>query len=574
MRQVLRWGVLVSMGLSAAVCGAPGPQLRGVWMHATQIKTPAEADVMVAKIDKANLNAVFLLVWYWGGQAFFQSDLCPMGEGVQAGHDPLGYMVRQCHKRGIQVHAWFVCGAYGATRPRHVLDKHPDWAVDEGAGGSLWYDFGKPEVRRFQSDLMIECLRKYDIDGLHFDYVRYGPKQCYCSHCQNEFARRYGFEPMTGRRRTTFPTVVAGMTANPLASPTTAVVLAEFSDGSPAIALNKLGAGSVLLLNWHAENEMPPAVSETVKLTLGVWTTGGGKVLLATTEATKAEYGTGPLDAARNALTRLGCTPGTIGAERIATLAAGNVLVLPAVYVIDEKTAGDIEAFVRRGGQALVIDGPVKSMHLPAVRRVTGFERPGRYTNRDEVIRSTGRSPLVPRGEHQLDLARERARAQKWAQFRTEGVSDLVRDVYRRAKAVKPKAQVTAAVLSSLDAAQAEYQDWPGWLREGTIDYVIPMAYGADTRRLGREIAQWKTIDPRLARIIPGLSIYDTRDGRTVTRDVGVIREQHRLCRQQGAHGNVYFSLPYLNDEVMNLFSREFYPREASVYVPPLKPVR
>ena len=574
MRELLRWGVLLSMGLSAAVCGAAGPQLRGVWMHATQIKTPAEADAMVAKIDKAHLNAVFLLVWYWGGQAFFHSELCPMGEGVQAGYDPLGYMVRRCHKRGIQVHAWFVCGAYGATRPRHVLDKHPDWAVDEGAGGSLWYDFGKPEVRRFQSDLMIECLRKYDIDGLHFDYIRYGPKQCYCRHCQNEFARRYGFEPMTGRRRTTFPTVVAGMTGNPLALPTTAVALAEFSDGSPAIALNKLGAGSVLLLNWHAENEMPPAVSETVKLTLGVWTTGGGKVLLATTEATRAEYGTGPLDAARNALTRLGCTPGTIGAERIATLAAGNVLVLPAVYIIDEKTAGDMEAFVRRGGQVLLIDGPVKSMHLPAVRRVTGFERPGRYANRDEVIRSTGRSPLVPRGEHQLDLARERARAQKWAQFRTEGVSELVRDVYRRGKAVKPKAHVSAAVLSDVAAARAGYQDWPGWLREGTIDYVVPMAYGADTHRLGREVAQWKTVDPHLARIIPGLSIYDTPGGRTVTRDAGVIREQYRLCRQQGAHGNVYFSLQYLNGDVMNLFGRELYPREAPVYIPPVKPVR
>ena len=574
MRRLLRWVMLLSMGLSAAAGAAPGPELRGIWMHATQTKTPREADALVARIDKANLNAVFLHVWYWGGQAFFESELCPMGDGVQAGYDPLGYMVKQCHRRGIQVHAWFVNGAYGATQPKHALDKHPDWAVDEGAGGSLWYDFGKPEVRRFQSDLMIECLRKYDIDGLHFDYIRYGPKQCYCDHCQNEFARRYGFEPMTGARRTTFPAVLAGMSANPLASATTAAVLAEFSDGSPAIALNKLGAGSVLLLNWHAENEMPPAVSETVRLMLGVWTTSGGMVYLTTTEATKAEYGTGSLDAARTALTRLGCRPATIDASRIGKLPAGSVLVLPAVYVIGEKTAGDVEAFVRRGGQLLMLDGPVKSMHLPAVRRVTGFAKPGRYVHRDEVIRSTGRSPLVPRGEHQIDLKKEKARAEKWAQFRSQGVTELVRDVCRRAKAAKPKAQVTAAVLSSPASAQKAYQDWPRWLREGTIDYVVPMAYVADTHKLGEEIAQWKRIDPHLTRIIPGLSIYDTQDGRTVTRDVRLIRQQHQLCLRQGAHGNVYFSLQYLNDGLVGLFGREFYQKEAPAYVPTVRPAR
>ena len=222
--------------------GAP-PELRGVWIHGPQIKTPAEADAVVAKIERAHLNAAFVLVWYWGGQTYFRSTLCPMADGVPPGYDPLGYMVEQCHKRGIQVHAWFVNGAYGAPEVRHVLDKHPEWAVQDGLGG-LWYDFSKPEVRRFESDLMIECLRKYNIDGLQFDYIRYGPHQCYCDYCQSTFARRYGFPALTRERRTTYPAGVT-ITGNPLAKPTTALVLAEFYDGTPAIALNKLGKGAV-----------------------------------------------------------------------------------------------------------------------------------------------------------------------------------------------------------------------------------------------------------------------------------------------------------------------------------------
>ncbi|MCL5281069.1 MAG: family 10 glycosylhydrolase, partial [Planctomycetes bacterium] len=259
---------LTTLLLPACLFGAQTPELRGIWVHGTQIKTPAAADALVARIERANLNAVSVLVWYWGGQAYFQSSLCPMAEGVPGGYDPLGYMVRQCHRRGIQVHAWFVNGAYGAPEIRHVLDKHPDWAVQDGAGG-LWYDFSKPEVRRFESDLMIECLRKYDIDGLQFDYIRYGPHQCYCNYCQATFAHRYGFAPITRERLTTFPTG-ATITGNPLIKPTTALVIADFYDGTPAIALNKLGRGAVLLLNWHAENEMPPAVAATVKLVLGI----------------------------------------------------------------------------------------------------------------------------------------------------------------------------------------------------------------------------------------------------------------------------------------------------------------
>jgi uncharacterized lipoprotein YddW (UPF0748 family) len=537
-------------------------------MHATQIKTPAEADAVVARIERAHFNAAFILVWYWGGQAYFQSAMCPMGEGVPAGCDPLAYMVEQCHKRDIQVHAWFVNGFYGSQEIRHVLDKHPDWAVQDGGGGKLWYDFSRPEVRRFQSDLMIECLRKYDIDGLQFDYVRYGPQQCYCDYCQTTFARRYGFEPMTKERRTTLP-AAADITANPLAKPTTAVVLAELSDGTPAIAMNKLGEGMVLLLNWHAEIDMPPAVAESVKLTLGVWTTGGAPVHITTTVATRGEYGTTSLEAARASLTRLGYRPTSIPAEKIAGLPAGSVLVLPAVYIIPDDVARSLEQFVRKGGKLLIIDGPVKSMSVAAMQRVTGFAATGRYIRRLDVIESTGRSPLVPKGRHHLDLAQWKLRTAQWAEFRKMGVTELVRDVYRRAKGLKPQAQVSAAVFASMESADSVYQEWPRWLRDKTIDFVIPMAYMADNAELARQIGQWKTIDPQLQRIIPGLSIYQETAGKTVTRNLDLIRSQHSLCRRQGAHGNLHFSLQYLSDPLIDVFRTELYPTEVPVYTPP-----
>jgi len=559
--------LLATFFLPVCLSGAQTPELRGVWVHGTQIKTPAAADAVVARIERANLNTVFVLVWYWGGQAYFQSSLCPMGEGVQPGHDPLGYLVQRCHQRGIQVHAWFVNGAYGAPEVRHVLDKHPDWGVQDGAGG-LWYDFSKPEVRRFESDLMIECLRKYDINGLHFDYIRYGPHQCYCDYCQTTFARRYGFAPMTRERRTSFPAGVT-ITANPLAKPTTALVIADFYDGTPALALNKLGRGAVLLLNWHAENEMPPAVAETVKLVLRIWTSNDAPIHLTTTAANRAEYGGSALEAARASLSRLGYRATSIPSENIDRLTANTVLVLPAVYLIPEDTAGEIERFVRKGGKLLIIDGPTKSIQLAAMQRITGFAAGGRYLNRDDVIRSTGRSPLAPRGTHQMNLWDWKRRQAKWAEFRKLGVTELVRDVYRRVKGLKPNVQVTAAVMSALESADAAYQEWPRWLREKTIDYVIPMAYTDNTSELSRQIAQWKKVDPSLQRIVPGLSIYQDDTGKPAPRGLDLVRRQRNLCRQQGAHGNLYFSMEYLTDPLIGVFRTEFYPIEAPAYIPP-----
>ncbi len=554
--------------VSASRTLADPPQLRGIWMHATQIKTPTEADSMVTRIDRANLNAVFLLVWYWGGQAYYHSDLCPMGEGIQDGYDPLGYMVRQCHRRGIEVHAWFVNGAYGASQPRHVLDEHPDWAVDNGGAGQIWYDFGKPEVREFQSDLMIECLEKYDIDGLHFDYIRYGPHVCFCDHCQKEFARRYGFEPVTEEQRGTFP-VFAEISANTLKHPTTATVLAEFAeDNIPAIALNEHGEGQVLMLNWHAESDMPAAAAESVKRFLKSWTSEGQRVFITNTPANRRQYGERFVAKASSMLRRLGYAPDNIQAESVERLAIGSVVVLPAVYIIPESTAEKLESFVRSGGRLLIIDGPVRSMGIPAMQRITGFAGSGPYIHRDGIIRSTGRSSFVPKGKHKLNLKRHKLRAAKWAEFRKAGVTSLVRDVYRRSKESKPRAQITAAVFTPLESADAVYQDWPGWLREGCIDYVIPMAYTTDTQGLREQIEEWRTVDSELSRIIPGLSIYEREDGTATSRDPGLIRDQVELIRRYTSHGNLFFSLHYLDERLIKLCRNELYPTRVRPYRP------
>ncbi len=453
---VLAWAFAAAACCPATADGEPvKPQLRGIWMHANCVRTAAEADRLIGQMQRAHFNAAYLLVWYWGGQAAFdsQTPLCPMLEGVQPGYDPLAYMAAQCRRRGIELHAWFVNGAYGSPTVRYVLDRHPDWAVQNDDHEHLWYDLGKPEVRKFQSDLMIGALTKYDLDGIHFDYIRYnGPAVCHCKHCREEFAARYGCRPIEAPQGKAFP-VAARFAGNPVAKPTSAQVLAQFSDGTPAIATNTLGQGKVLLLNWHALEPLLPATAETVRRTLRQWNAAEDKVFVFDTAPNRERYGRKRTENTVESLRKLGYQAAITPEDRLDKLPPAALAVVPEVYLMPEKFADALEKFVRGGGRLLVVDGPVLSVRHAALRRVLGMSSAAKYLNRLEVIQSVGKSELVPAGGPAIDLKQEKLRQDQWAEYRKWGVSELVRDVYRRAKRAKPDAQVTAAVFTPLASA-------------------------------------------------------------------------------------------------------------------------
>lgn len=111
--------------------------------------------------------------------ALWPSPLEPWAEcltGVQGkdpGWDPLGTAVTEAHKRGLELHAWFnpyrVANHTDPSRliPSHPARKHPEWVLPYG--GKLYYNPGIPEVRAFVQDAMLDAVRRYDIDAVHWD---------------------------------------------------------------------------------------------------------------------------------------------------------------------------------------------------------------------------------------------------------------------------------------------------------------------------------------------------------------------------------------------------------------------
>ncbi|MEU7027413.1 family 10 glycosylhydrolase [Streptomyces sp. NPDC046275] len=94
-------------------------------------------------------------------------------QGRDPGWDPLGTAVTEAHARGLELHAW--CNPYrvaghadpGRLAPGHPVRRHPEWALVHD--GRLLYNPGLPEVRRHVQDAMLDAVRRYEVDALHWD---------------------------------------------------------------------------------------------------------------------------------------------------------------------------------------------------------------------------------------------------------------------------------------------------------------------------------------------------------------------------------------------------------------------
>lgn len=97
--------------------------------------------------------------------------------GRNPGYDPLAFIVRECHKRGMELHAWMVTIPYCKVSSANslgagsTLRKHPKWF--KKASDSWYLDPALTETDEYLASLCREVVEKYDVDGIHLDYLRY-----------------------------------------------------------------------------------------------------------------------------------------------------------------------------------------------------------------------------------------------------------------------------------------------------------------------------------------------------------------------------------------------------------------
>ena len=196
---VMLASVLVAAPGSAAPAAAePDPlpkverEFRGVWVASVAnidwpskpgLSTQEQKLELLEILDRAaalRLNAVIFQVRP-AADALYDSPFEPwseyltgtMGRAPSPYYDPLEFAVTEAHRRGLELHAWFnpfrarYDGAKSPVSAGHVSRTHP--SLVKRYGGSLWMDPGEPEAREQALQVVLDVVKRYDVDGVHID---------------------------------------------------------------------------------------------------------------------------------------------------------------------------------------------------------------------------------------------------------------------------------------------------------------------------------------------------------------------------------------------------------------------
>ncbi|MDP8242574.1 MAG: family 10 glycosylhydrolase [Candidatus Hinthialibacter antarcticus] len=186
---------------------------RAVWGHPGVAGNSRESIAEFAeKLKGAHINTLVMMVKGIGGEIYYPSEKFP--DSVRKGYKDFDFpaiLIDECHKRDIEVHAWFCDFPEGANS---AADKaHPEWSMRNAndkttdseilRGRNYGMRWMCPARRPGYTDqwlvpLIDEFAQKYDIDAIHHDYVRYPgdlapDTYCFCDYCLEEIPKWAGY---------------------------------------------------------------------------------------------------------------------------------------------------------------------------------------------------------------------------------------------------------------------------------------------------------------------------------------------------------------------------------------------
>lgn len=192
---------------------------RALWVTRFDYDSEAKITYIMETAARAHFNIIYFQARA-AGDAYYRSKIEPCATllcgrlGGDPPYDPLEVAVREGHRRGLQVHAYLnalsgrPAGIEGQCRPmpepfpgnpRHMLLDHPEWAMSDRNGRRLpcpngeeyvWLSPGFSGVRTRLAIVAADVARRYDVDGIHLDRIRYpGTAWSYDAPSLAEFGR-------------------------------------------------------------------------------------------------------------------------------------------------------------------------------------------------------------------------------------------------------------------------------------------------------------------------------------------------------------------------------------------------
>jgi uncharacterized lipoprotein YddW (UPF0748 family) len=168
-------------------------EIRAVWLdRGTIVNAGNEAGLaqIFDRLAKSGINTIFFETVN-ASYTIYPSQVAPQQNPLIKDWDPLAVAVKLAHARGMELHAWVWTFAAGNRRhnqiirvnddyPGPVIAAHPDWANYDQSGRMIpvgqtkpFLDPANPEVREYLLKLYTEIVNRYEVDGIHLDYIRY-----------------------------------------------------------------------------------------------------------------------------------------------------------------------------------------------------------------------------------------------------------------------------------------------------------------------------------------------------------------------------------------------------------------
>lgn len=170
---------------------------KAFWCHSAFGIQGMDWDEAIRALAENGFNAIIPNM-LWAGCAYYPSEILPQAKEVSEKGDQIAKCLEACRKHGIQIHIWKVNWNLGWNAPKDFVDKlrgEGRLQVDRFGKEVNWLCPSHPENFKLELDSLLEVVRKYDVDGIHFDYIRYPDQNsCYCQGCKERFEQAMGIK--------------------------------------------------------------------------------------------------------------------------------------------------------------------------------------------------------------------------------------------------------------------------------------------------------------------------------------------------------------------------------------------
>jgi len=170
------------------------PEFRAMWEHHATGPFPGNWAAAVSALVTNGFSAVFPNM-LWGGLAHYNSAFLPRSAEYTNYGDQIAACVSAAHARGLEVHVWKVNWNLSGAPQSFITNLRAANRTQVSANGEAidWLCPSHPDNFALETNSMLEVVRNYDLDGIHFDYIRYPDSDyCYCTGCSARFQSQTG----------------------------------------------------------------------------------------------------------------------------------------------------------------------------------------------------------------------------------------------------------------------------------------------------------------------------------------------------------------------------------------------